>query len=143
MPFSSEKEITDLINAFRNRTLPSSEWTHQAHLTTAVWFNMKYSKLEALCYLRSGIISYNMASGGENTPEKGYHETLTIFWIHIIHKFVKSRNLPVLNMVNEFLNSEWASREVPLKYYSKERLFSLEARAMWVEPDLVEMEWGD
>ena len=96
---------------------------------------MNYSKLEALCFLRSGIISYNIASGGENTPEKGYHETLTIFWTHIIHDFVKSRDLPLVDMVNEFLNSEFASRELPMKYYSKELLFSLKARATWVEPD--------
>ena len=30
---------------------------------------------------------------------------------------------------------ELADKDLPLKYYSRERLFSDEARAEWVEPD--------
>jgi hypothetical protein len=96
-----------------------------------------YGPHEALCCLRSGIISYNQASGGENTHEKGYHETLTIFWSKIIHHYMSENgNLPLLELCNNFLESEWASKDVPLKFYTKERLFSVEARAMWVAPNL-------
>lgn len=130
-----------LVTRFIDRTLPAAEWTHQAHLATAVWFNMKYPKLEALYHLRCGIITYNVASGGTNTPEKGYHETLTIFWCHIISDFVRSRTLPLEEMVKAFLGSPLASRELPLQYYTKENLFSVKARTVWVAPDLKEVSW--
>ncbi len=66
----SEKEILALVEGFKKCTLPSAYWTHEAHLITGLWFNYHHSPLEALCYLRSGIITYNVSTGGENTPEK-------------------------------------------------------------------------
>ena len=135
--FQDENEILTLVEAFKNRTLPATEWTHQAHLTTGLWFNHNYSELEAICYLRSGIIAYNLSSGGENTPTKGYHETLTIFWSKILRSFILNHpELGLLSLCNTFLNSNQSSKELPLTYYTKEVLFSLEARAMWVEPNL-------
>ena len=65
---------------FSDRILDKSLWTHEAHITTAIWYLMKYEKEDALCRLRSGIISYNLAVGGENTGMGGYHETITVFW---------------------------------------------------------------
>ena len=136
-PFIKEFDIINLIDEFRARTLPAERWTHQAHLITGLWFNYTYSELEALCYLRSGIISYNISTGGENTPEKGYHETLTIFWNKILAEFISiNRGLKLAELCNMFLNCKWSSKELPFKYYSKDLLFSLKARATWVEPDL-------
>jgi hypothetical protein len=137
--YQHENEILTLVEAFKNRTLPAAQWTHQAHLTTGLWFNYNYSELEAICYLRSGIIAYNLSTGGENTPMKGYHETLTIFWSKILRSFILKRpELGLLSVCNIFLNSDESSKDLPLTYYTKEVLFSLEARAMWVKPNLKE-----
>ena len=138
--FDTEEGILALVNAFRNRTLPSEQWTHEAHLVTGLWFNYTYSEHEAICFLRNGIISYNISVGGENTPEKGYHETLTLFWSGILRRFiVNNKNLSLTELCNRYLNSEWSSKELPLKYYSRELLFSTTARAIWVNPDLKEL----
>ncbi|HZI26369.1 MAG TPA: hypothetical protein VFD46_14895 [Chryseolinea sp.] len=135
--YKTEEDISNLIEGFKSRTLPSVYWTHEAHLITGLWFNYNYSELEAICFLRSGIISYNIGSGGENTPEKGYHETLTLFWCRILNKFVKeNEGLTLVDLCDKFLSSEWSSKELPLKYYSREILFSLQARATWVGPNL-------
>src|SRR5688572_1498952 len=85
--FTTEKEIESLISAFNARTLPKSEWTHHAHLTTAIWFLKNFEHSEALCRIKSGIVSYNLSLGGENTGTAGYHETITIFWVDLIHLF--------------------------------------------------------
>jgi hypothetical protein len=45
-----------------------------------------------------------------------YHHTLTLFWMRAVAGLLDA--------------------ELPLAYYSRERLFSAEARAGWVEPDL-------
>lgn len=135
--FKTEKDISNLIEGFKSRTLPATHWTHEAHLITGLWFNYNYSALEAICFLRSGIISYNISSGGENTPEKGYHETLTLFWCRILNNFVKiNEGLKLVDLCDKFLKSRWSSKELPLEYYSREVLFSLEARATWIAPNL-------
>ena len=135
--YKTDEDIASLIEGFKSRTLPAAHWTHEAHLITGLWFNYNYSELEAICFLRSGIISYNISSGGENTPEKGYHETLTLFWCRILNNFVKkNEGLTLVDLCDKFLKSEWSSKELPLEYYTREVLFSLQARAIWVPPNL-------
>lgn len=132
----TELEILNLVDKFGNCTLPVQEWTHEAHLVTALWFNKTYEEFEAICYLRSGIITYNIATGGQNTPEKGYHETLTIFWCKIIREFInKNRELALVDLCETLFKSEWTSKDLPLQFYSRDLLFSVKARARWVEPD--------
>ena len=103
MEYKTEENILNLIEGFKSRTLPAAHWTHEAHLITGLWFNYNYSELEAICFLRSGIISYNIGSGGENTSEKGYHETLTLFWCRILNSFVKKNKS--LTLVELAINS--------------------------------------
>lgn len=134
-PFGAEVDILSVVQGFKDRTLPKEQWTHEAHLVTAIWYHVNHSPLEAICYLRSGIIAYNVATGGTNTHSDGYHETLTLFWCRTISQFVADRrDLSLLEMCRAFLASEKSGRDYPLKFYSRERLFSLEARATWVEP---------
>ena len=133
----TEQEILALVEGFRNRTLPASQWTHEAHLVTGLWFNHTYSCLEAICYLRCGIIAYNISTGGENTPERGYHETLTIFWSRILRQFITTnKSLSLVDLCNRLLNSEWSSKELPLQFYTRDELFSTKARAIWIKPTL-------
>lgn len=135
--FQTETEIEALVAQFQQQALPPKDWTHEAHLTVALWHLKNYTLSEATCMLRSGIITYNKASGGENTPTRGYHETITLLWIKIIHDFVhKNSDKNLLDLCNAFLASEYAARELPLQFYSRELLFSTDARAFWVEPDL-------
>ena len=134
--YNTEKEILDLVTSFRDRTLPVQEWTHEAHLVTALWYNKTYDEFEALCYLLSGIITYNVVAGGQNTPERGYHETLTIFWCKILREFInKNRDLSLVDLCDTLFKSEWTSKDLPLQFYSRDLLFSVKARASWVEPD--------
>ena len=43
---------------------------------------------------------------------------------------------PLAEIVAGFLASSFAARGFPLRYWSKDRLMSVEARRVWVEPDL-------
>jgi hypothetical protein len=139
-PFDTEAGILEVAEGFRDRTLPKERWTHEAHLVTAVWYHVNYAPLEAICYLRSGIIAYNESVGGKNTPTDGYHETLTLFWCQTIAAFVASnRQRSLVDLCAAFLHSEQAKKEYPLAFYSREVLFSLKARATWVEPDLKDL----
>ena len=48
---------------------------------------------------------------------------------------VRAEKLAVLTLFNRLIE-RCGRKDLPLEYYSRERLMSLEARANWVEPDL-------
>jgi hypothetical protein len=133
-----------LVDRFLDQTLETQHWTHQAHLIIGLWHLKNYDPLDALCRIKAGIILYNKASGGENSGNGGYHETITIFWWHILHRFIAMyTDLPFPSLCDQFLLSEWADKNLALNYYSRELLFSREARAIWKAPDLKPLDSGN
>jgi hypothetical protein len=98
---------------------------------------LQYDPREATERVRRGIKRYNAAHGVVATPTSGYHETLTLFWLRVVRSFLEGgRNeaRSLVSLANELAAS--ADRDLPLRHYTRERLFSPEARASWVEPDL-------
>lgn len=132
----TNEEIETFVDQFQKKTLPDKEWTHEAHLIVACWNLMKYPKDEATHYLRTSIISYHSALGGSHTLSRGYHETITLFWIEIVQQFLNATEGDIATKTNAFMNSEWASKDVFFKYYTEEVLFSVKARARYVAPDI-------
>ncbi len=62
---------------FHNHTLPEPQWTHAAHLRIA-WFHLvRYELEEVHLRMRAGIVLLNAVHGLVETPQRGYHETLT------------------------------------------------------------------
>jgi hypothetical protein len=135
--FSTNKEIESLIRAFEDCTLPRSQWTHAAHLTVALWYLVRYSHSDAIALIRQGIERYNAAMGIQATKNSGYHETLTLFWIHLVRYYLVTKHsqnsLPCL--ANELI-LVYGDRALPLTYYSHDLLMSWKARTSWVEPNL-------
>lgn len=128
-----------IVLPFISKTLPKEEWTHEAHLITCAWHLENFDQLESICLLRSRIITFNQSFGGQNTTTGGYHETLTQFYVKVIELFVKNMDNPNYTFeekCEKLLNSPIGNREYPLEYYTKELLFSLPCRAIWIEPDL-------
>lgn len=131
------EEIESIAVQFSNQTLPKAEWTHDAHLIIALWHHWNYDEQEAIQLVRNKIIAYNEAVGTPNTDNAGYHETLTIFWMHIAKQYLKQHHFENLaKAINTFLNSEYANNQLPLSYYTREKLFSIEARKVWINGDL-------
>jgi len=134
--YSSEQEIQYLVEQFNNKTLPKSAWTHAAHLTVGLWHVHNFNLDESICRMRSGIVSYNLAVGTENTGDSGYHETLTIFWLTVLNLFLKSQeDKSLLALCNEFLDSKLAINSLPFFFYDRERILSTNARARFQEPN--------
>ncbi len=135
--FSSFGEIQSLVTMFEDTTLPKAEWTHAAHLTVACWYLICHPEAEATLRIRDGIRKYNNAQGIVTTRENGYHETMTLFWIRMIHVYLAKTTLecPIVHLVNEMI-ALYSNKKLPFEYYSRDRLMSWEARANWVEPDL-------
>lgn len=134
--YTSETAIEEIVDHFKNKSLPKEQWTHEAHLTVGVWFLKNHSKDEATCFIRTGIINYNMATGGENTPTSGYHETMTLFWISILSWYLtKHSALPLREVCNKFLLSRLSQKDFRFEFYNRETLLSVKARAQFVASD--------
>ncbi len=133
----SIEEIESLIARFEEEKLPKVEWTHEAHLVVAIWFCSKYDFETALELVRNKITLHNSSVGTPNTDDEGYHETITKFWLLVAKRFVLGDDLQsIQNAYNQLVDSSSAHSSYPLEYYTKELLFSVEARHNWKEPDL-------
>lgn len=139
--YRSPNEIDSLIHAFQEGSLPRSKWTHEAHLTVALWYLFYDSEQEAINAIRNGIKRYNSAQGIETTKNSGYHETLTLFWVRTIRRYLadESQNRSIVHLANGLI-AKYADRTLPFTYYTRDRLMSSEARINGVEPDLRSLE---
>lgn len=126
-----------LIKAFEDRTIPKSEWNHAAHLAVGLYYCRTLPFTVAKNVMRDGIYWLNDRHGTPNTDTTGYHETLTVFWLKRIWNFLDEqedvRNLPTL--FTELIK-KLCDPDLPLQYYSRERLFSAAARRDYLPPDI-------
>ncbi|BAZ37954.1 hypothetical protein NIES4101_38800 [Calothrix sp. NIES-4101] len=134
--YYSVSKIENLVTAFHNYSLPRSEWNHAAHLTIALWYLMHDEQNEAVNKIRDRIQKYNAVNGIQNTQDSGYHETLTLFWMQIIHKYLLNveAQSSLVELANQLIDN--CDKNLPLKYYSQDLLMSWDARIKWIEPDL-------
>ena len=136
--FHSEAEIEHLGEGLLARTLPREEWTHEAHLAATTYLLLKRPDIDLDEQLPDLIRRYNETVGGVNSDTEGYHETITRVFLRGIRLFLAEADLkePLHELVNELLLSPMGRRDWPLRFYSPQRLFSVEARRKWVRPDI-------
>lgn len=120
------------------RTLPRPEWTHEAHLAATTYLLLRHPELDLDLELPDIIRGYNESVGGTNSDTEGYHETITRSFLAGVRSFLARADhaVPLHMLVNALLASPEGQRDWPLRFYSRARLFSLEARRNFVSPDL-------
>lgn len=121
--------------SFCARTLPRSDWTHEAHLRVCWAALSERTPTETVAFLRSAIRAYNQATGVDNTPTNGYHETLTRYFVDAVASLGAAS-------VDDVIGAPRCRVDAPLRHWSRVVLFSRLARAHWVEPDLAELPWS-
>ncbi|MBX9886024.1 MAG: hypothetical protein K2X68_13745 [Novosphingobium sp.] len=136
--FADDAAVRRVGEGLLARSLPRPEWTHEAHLAACLWLLRERPDFVPERDMPGTISAYNLAVGTENSDSVGYHETLTQLYIRGVRAFAETlpEGAGLVEAVNALLASEIGDRQWPLCFYSKERLFSVEARRGWVEPDL-------
>lgn len=133
----------ELWQSFIEASIPGAEWTHRAHLRVA-WLHLsRMNAADTLECLRTGIRRLNASHGLVESPTRGYHETLTRVWLVLVASAMEGR---AFEDSDSFLNHhpDLLDPKLPLRFYSRERVFSPEARAAWEPPDLAplpEVDW--
>ncbi len=136
--FPSDAEIERIGEGLLARTLPHADWTHEAHLAATTYLLLRRPDVDLDTQLPDIIRGYNESVGGVNSDTEGYHETITRVFLHGVRLFLAEADAsePLHDLVNDLLRSPVGRRDWPLRYYSRERLFSVEARRDRIGPDL-------
>src|SRR5690349_3496258 len=134
--FHSDADIEHLGEGMLARTLPKAEWTHEAHLAATTYLLLKRPDIDLDADLPTIIRRFNESVGGVNSDTEGYHETITRVFLHGVRLFLSEADTsePLHELVNELLLSPMGRRDWPLRFYSRGRLFSIEARRAFAAP---------
>ncbi|MEO1014847.1 MAG: hypothetical protein AAFX08_06605 [Pseudomonadota bacterium] len=137
MTFSSDPDLKRIADGVRDRTLPKPEWTHAAHFAAALWL-LREPGVDPFAEMPGIIRAYNEATGVANTDADGYHETITLASLRAARAMLDAApsDRPLHVVLMDLLSSDYGRSDWILRFWSKERLFSVEARRAWVEPDL-------
>lgn len=134
-----DDDSVHLLERFRDLTLPKPEWTHEAHLRVCAASLAESAPATVLGTLRAGIRCYNEATGVDNTPTSGYHETLTRYYVAAVADLMASPTATIQTI----LTADRCASAAPLRHWERDTLFSRAARLGWVAPDREPLGWPD
>lgn len=136
--FPDDATIARLAEGFLARTLPKAAWTHAAHFATALWLMRERPDIVPERDMPDLIRAYNEAVGGVNSDTEGYHETITVASLRAAraHLAACPGEAPLHEVLAALLASPLGRSDWLFDYWTKARLFSVEARRAWVPPDL-------
>jgi hypothetical protein len=142
--FTSDDAIVRVGEGLLARTLPRADWTHEAHLAATTYLLIRRPDIELDRQLPDIIRGYNASVGGVNDDTQGYHDTITRAFLHGVRQFLRKAgpDAPLHHLINDLLVSPMGRRDWPLRFWSAERLFSVEARRHFVPPDLAALPAG-
>ena len=123
----------EFARAFESGRVTVEAFDHRNHVRLAwAYLRESASDEEALDRMRAAIRAFAAAAG---KPER-YHETITVLWMRLLSAFITQygRDVELADVLER--HPSLADKDLPLRYYSRDRLFSDEARAAWIDPDL-------
>lgn len=133
----SEDEVREIVRRFENCVYTPAEFQHRLHLVVTTWYLLQMSEAAALNQMRQNLQRFS-----ECHQAKGYHETITRFWVRAVADFVVSRrDLPMMAIISDVLTA-LSDKGYINSFYTPERLMSEKARGKWVSPDLRPLEFG-
>ena len=125
----TDAEILTLVRKLEQCEFAPAEFHHRDHLAVSVAY-LYAGESAALDRMRASLQRFISHHG-----LKGYHETLTRFWMHQVQSRL-DRSLCLCESVRQ-IQAQLSDKNLVYQYYSKEILHSPEAKERWVEPDLV------
>ena len=136
--FERDSEIRALGEGLLACALPREAWTHEAHLGACLWLLSERPDIDLDAEIGGIIRRFNESVGGVNDDTEGYHDSITRAYVAGVRLFLSETTATSLvERVNAMLLSDVGRRDWPLRFYSRELLFSVPARRGFVEPDLM------
>jgi len=119
--------------AFERGDVSKEDFTHASHLRVAwVYLREEPSRDAAVDRIRGAIQRFAAKLGASQK----YHETITVAWMILLDE-ARARMPADAALADVLLvYPALADKNLPLSFYSRDRLFSDAARTAWVAPDL-------
>jgi hypothetical protein len=125
----------EFLAAFEACTL--DEFHHRDHIKIAYLHLRRHPLDDAITKVRTGLQALAVAwAAPVDDLELGYHETMTQAWVRLVHLAMTDRS--AAESADAFCDQqpELMQKTHLQLYYSRERLFTWEAKRQFVEPDL-------
>jgi hypothetical protein len=103
----------DFVRAFERGEIAHAGFHHVSHLRLALAYLEECGSVDAATDRMASALRRFAAAAGKADK---YHHTVTVFWMRMVARLL--------------------DKDLPLTYYSRERLSGDAARSAWVEPDL-------
>jgi hypothetical protein len=127
-------ECEAFLEQFEAGSVPSAEWTHQAHIAMATVYLARYGD-SVLPHTRAALRNHLLSRG---KPIGLYHETLTIFWLAVIAEDMQTQKAqPLHTVVSNNCALFGSQSKLHERYYSFDVFNSPEAHTLWMPPDLL------
>ena len=130
---SNSKSDDEFVRDFLSGALPPSQFHHRDHLRLTWTLTRRLGGDEAGRVIAEGIRRFATRHG----QEAKYHETMTRFWARLVNHLIQTH--PDITDFSTFLAAFplLLDKDLPFRHWSRETMFSAEARVRWVEPDLL------
>lgn len=138
--YRNEVEIEEVVRRFEGCEYAPEEFVHARHLTVACWYFLRYDAATAGERMRAGLRKFIRHHG-----KNGYHETITGFWLRMVEREVRGARdgdegeADFVTHVNGIVE-RLGHKDLIYRYYSRERVGSAEAKAAWVDGDVMSIE---
>jgi len=132
--YKTATEIEAVVSGFESCGTGGDDFKHREHLTVAVSYLSVSTQKQAADKMRMGLLRF---LAHHRVGSEKYNETLTMFWVAMVRQTLgeigpDSSLVEKCNRVIEVLGNP----ALAFDYYSKELLWSDEARKGCVKPDL-------
>ena len=129
----------ELLKEFEATTLPFEQWTHRSHVKVAFTYLRAWPFEEALVRMRRGVQAYNAAHHVPDGPERGYNETTTRAFLHLVAAVMAAygQTHPTATG-DEFcdMHPQLMTKHALRFFYSPGRRMHPKAKTAFVPPDL-------
>ena len=135
--FTSES-FEEFLQRFASGEFPRADWNHAAHLAVAAATIFENGSIDDV---RRRILDYNATQGIVSTPDYGYHETVTCFWVERIGELIAGlgRGATAWDAARAAVAAFAHRGRLFDSYYSYNVIDCREARAAYHAPDIPDM----
>ena len=119
--------------SFESFEVAPSDFDHAAHVRLAYVYLCQHPADEAAEHMKSSLLAYLQHVG---VGRSKFHETITKAWIMAVRHFMEQSDPAASSQEFVAANPRLLDTKIMLKHYSAEVLFSQEARAAFVQPDI-------
>ena len=135
--FERDEDISALGEGLLACALPRDAGTHEALLGACLWLLAERPDIDVDAAIATIIRRFNESVGGVNDDHNGYHDSITRAYVAGVRLFLsQTAETGLAARVNALLLSPMGQRDWPLRFYSRDLLFSVPARRGFVVPDL-------